>query len=148
MKIIILLLLTVQSYAQMTTEDKQTYAVAGFNAGYSRYVTGGLQLGVRTGNIYLSVDQLISITSAATVPKIIKANAGYNIGSLQPFVSYSYQTIGSTAEQYFKGTSDEFINGFRVGYGISYYFKNFPLSVTVQRQGKVNNIGIGMYKAL
>lgn len=145
MRVIILLLLATQSFAQMTREEKSTYAVAGFNAGYSKYATAGLELGVRTGNVYLSARQIISITSDATVPKIFTANAGYNIGSIQPFVSYGWQTIGKEKEQLFK---DEFINGFRIGYGVSYYFKNFPLSITAQRQGKVNNIGIGIYKAL
>lgn len=144
----VMLMISINSYCQLTTADKQTYAVAGFSAGYSKYVTAGLQFGVRTGNIYISIDQLISVTSNATTPKIFKANAGYNFGSLQPFVSYSYQTIGAESEQYYKGTPDEFINGFRVGYGLSYYFKNFPLSITAQRQGKVNNINVGMYKAL
>lgn len=136
-----------QTFGQLTTEDKQTFTVAGFNAGYSKNITAGLSLGVRTGNVYLSVAQIISLTSDATTPKIFTGNVGYNIGSLQPFVSYGYQTIGKEREQFFKGTSDEFLNAWRLGYGLSYYFRNAPVSVTVQRQGKVNNIGVGMYKS-
>lgn len=146
MKVIILLLLATSTFAQMT--EKQTYAVAGFNAGYSKYVTAGVELGLKTGNVYFSLNQIISLTSNATVPKVFTANAGYNIGSLQPFISYGYQTIGGEREQLFKGTSDEFKNGFRLGGGMKYYFKNFPLSITAQRQGKQNNLSLGIYKTL
>ncbi len=149
MKLLIILLLCANiCSAQMTREEKNTYAVLGFNAGYSKYITGGLELGLRTGNVYFSVNQIISLTSNGTIPKIFTANAGYNIGGFQPFISYGLQTIGAEREQYFHGTQDEFNNGFRFGGGLKYYFKELPLSITAQRTGKINNLSLGIYKGL
>lgn len=155
MKRIILMvavLTAAQTNAQLKKDsDRNTYVVAGFNAGYSLTAgkpTAGLQLGLRAGNVYLSVNQILPLTSSSIAPKIFSANAGYNIGGLQPFITYSYQSIGKESEQYFKNTVYAFTSGWRPGFGVSYYFSNLPLCMTIQRLGKQNNCGLSIYQAL
>ena len=146
---LLLIFASFSTKAQGSDLDKQTFALAQFNAGYSiqaKAPTFGVGFGVRTGNVYLSFDDLIAISRNALIPKIFKINAGYNIGSFQPFISCGYQTIGAEAEAYFKDTPDQFLNGFRLGYGVSYYFKQFPLCITLQQQGKQTNLSTGFYK--
>lgn len=130
--------------------DKTNFAVASFHAGYSlkynKPVTG-VSFGYRLNNIYASLGTLIAVSSDATVPKIVNSSIGYNIGQFQPFFSYLYQTIGKNAEAYFHGSNDEFSNGFKTGFGLSYYLQSAPICFTVGKYGKDINTGISIYKS-
>lgn len=129
---------------------KTNYAVFSADLGYTTNIkdmTGGLHLGYRFKNVFVSSGMIIRIGQNAVAPLIFPFNLGYNIGSFQPFISYSYESIGREAETRFKGTPNEFRNGFRPGAGLSYYFKTMPISLTAQRLGKQNNISIGIYQS-
>jgi hypothetical protein len=129
---------------------KDNYLVLAGNVGYTfniNSVTGALQLGYRIKDFYISANMIVKVTQNALAPIIFPFNVGYNIKGLQPFISYGFQTIGIEAETRFKNTKDEFINGWRVGGGVSYYFRQFPLSITIQQQGKQQNLSVGIYKA-
>lgn len=142
-------LITISVMAQ-NNDNKNTYPVLALDAGYSvraKAPSVQLQFGVRTGDVYFSLNEIIAVSRNAVTPKIFAVNAGYNIGSVQPFISAGYQSIGAEAEARFRDTPDEFTNGFRVGYGVSYYFKKFPLSITLQQQGKETIFSAGMYKS-
>lgn len=148
--VVLLIFFSVYCKAQGSNIDKKTFSLVQMGIGYSvsKAITGNVQFGVRTGNIYLSADELIAISENVLIPKIFKINAGYNIRSFQPFVSCGYQTIGAENEAYFKNTPQQFLNGFRFGYGISYYFKILPLSITITEQGKETNLIIAFYKII
>lgn len=154
MKTIITILLLISMYESKSQlnidESKTSYPVIGFSTGYSlsNGVNAGLQFGYRADNLYLNGDMIIPLTSSVFAPKIFTGSIGYNNGSFQGFISCGYHTIGGESEQYYKGTENEFINGFRFGGGIRYYPKTIPLSFTAQRQGKENILSVTLYKAL
>lgn len=126
----------------------QNYVIFGISAGYTQSVAPTLaaQLGLRSGDLYISANFIKKISSGRTSPIIVlPISVGYNIGSFQPFVSYGYQTIGKEAETLYEGTPQQFTNGWKPGFGLSYYYPLYPVYVTIQRQGKLNNISIGIY---
>lgn len=155
-QLLLFLLLPVISFAQGALEERQsiyshtapdTYIVGAMNVGYTlkpAAPTLGLQFGIRMENIYLSTGMTVSMKSVTQLS--LPFTLGYNIGPVQPFISYSDQTIGTEREAALKGTPDAFVNGWRWGYGLSYYSKKIKhLSVTLQRQGKQTNFSLGMY---
>lgn len=158
--LISILLIPIICYSQSKREDEQqsifghdvhlSYFVLGANTGFNFKINrpnAALNVGYRLYNFYASANMVVTTSFNSTNPIIFPFTLGYNIGSIQPFFSYSYQTIGAEAEQRFKGTPNEFINGWRTGFGLSYYFRNFPLSITAQRQGKINSLSVGVYKS-
>lgn len=133
---------------QTNDEDKESFAVVGFNAGYSKHVEAGLQFGYRFKNIYVSINQYIPVTSSSLAPKKHNASVGYNIGSFQAHLSYGYHFIGKVTEQYFRGTKDEYISGCKFGYGLSFYTVKYPINLTLQRTGKEFIASLTLYKTL
>ncbi len=154
MKTIILISIILSSHnsiAQQCLEDKTNYPVVGFSSGYNfthKSLNTGLHFGYKLDKIYLSSDMIIPLTRSVFVPFIFTVNGGVNISQFQPFVSINYSTIGGEAEQLFKGTQDQFINGFKFGYGIRYYPLSVPLCLTIQKQGKEVIASLTLYKAL
>jgi hypothetical protein len=144
----ILILGNLKCTAQIN-HDKHNYAVFGCNVGYNAKVErpeAGAQLGYRLKNFYLSSNMIVTTSFNALSPVLFPFNLGYNIGSFQPFISYGYHLIGKEAETRFKGNPDA-ISAWKPGFGLSFYFKQFPLSITIQRQGKINIASIGCYKS-
>lgn len=155
MKKLIFMLLIISSYsskAQLTIDEtKNSYPVVGFSTGYSlthSVLNAGLQFGYKADLLYLSGDMIIPLTSSAFVPKIFTVNLGVNVSQFQPFISTSYQSIGAESELYYKGTDNEFMSGFRFGYGIRYYPLFIPICFNIQRQGKEFITSLTIYKAL
>lgn len=135
------------SLAQNHDTQKTRYGVAAISAGYTLEagVTASAQAGYRAYNFYLNAGMAVTLTRNATTPVVFPISLGYNIGSIQPFISYCYQTIGAEAEQRFRDTPDQFLNGWRLGGGVSYYFKSTPLAITVQQQGKQVSFSLTRY---
>lgn len=132
-------------------ETKTNYPVVGFSTGYNvshKSLNGGLHFGYKANKIYLSGDMFVPLARSVFVPFILTTNVGVNLSQFQPFISYGYSTIGRESEQLFKGTQDEFVNGFRFGYGIRYYLRPFPLALNVQKQGKEFVSSLTIYKSL
>lgn len=153
--IIPLLLLILSSYNSKSQnnldENKKSCPVIGFSSGYSithKSLNAGLQFGYRVDKLYLSGDMIIPLTTNVFVPRIFAVNLGVNLSQFQPFISVNYSTIGEESEQLFKGTKNEFINGFRFGYGIRFYPLSVPLNFTVQKQGKEFITSLSIYKAI
>lgn len=140
--IVIAALCSCKSYAQ---DEKPNYVFLKFQTGYmyKQAFSGGMELGYRFNDFFVSTSAIIPATRKALAPKIFPVSIGRKIGQFEPFISYSIQTIGAEAEATFKGTPNEFINGWRVGYGLSYYFTNAPAEIKVQRQGKQTIASIG-----
>lgn len=152
---IFLMLLSTFAYSQESKDQelqmKQSYAVGQISTGYSfqnENLNLSPQFGYRYYNIYVSTALSIPLTYEPNVPELFINSIGYNIGSLQPFISYSYHTIGKEKESRYKSTLKEFNNGWKFGYGITYYYPSLPISLTLQQQGKETLLSVGMYRAL
>lgn len=160
-KLIILLsfLLPIICYSQGKREETQnlfghdvhtSYFVFGANVGFNFKIdrpNAAINLGYRFYNIYASANMIVTTSFNATNPIVFPFTLGYNIGSFQPFISDSYETVGAEAQQRFQDSPNAFKNGFKPGFGLTYYFINFPLSITAQRTGKINSLSVGVYKS-
>lgn len=155
----IVLLIPIFCFSQVKNDEHQSiyghsqneiYFVFGANTGFNFKIDrpqAQILLGYRIQNFYLSANMIVTTSFNATNPIVFPFNLGYNIGAFQPFISYGWESVGAEAEQRFKGTPNEFINGWKPGYGLSFYFKQFPLSITAQRTGKINSLSVGVYKS-
>lgn len=124
------------------------YTVFGVETGYNFNVNRpiiGAKLGYRYENVFVSASMMITTTFNAAAPFVFPMSVGYNIGSFQPFLSYSAQIIGKEAASRLKEEGIIFKDGWRPGAGITYFMKSIPLSFTIQRQGKINSLVIGCY---
>ena len=150
--------LTSNGFAQMNNDNnrqtiyghdtKDNYIVVGINGGYltnAKKFSGELNAGGRMGDIYFAFYDVIPISFDALTPKVFGSQLGYDIGQFQVSVLYSYFTVGKEAEARLKGTDQEYKNGWKFGYGGSFYFKKFPIVLNYKRLDKNDCFSTGIY---
>jgi hypothetical protein len=144
-----LFFISIQTSAQHSLV-KKSYFIVQMSAGYAiqpKVFNLTTQFGYKYENLYVSTNLVTRLSRNATLPFMFINNIGYNIGSFQPFISYGYHFIGKEAEQRFRNTPDQFLNGWRPGYGISYYYPLKPISFTIQQQGDQTLLSLGIYQS-
>ncbi len=117
--------------------------VLGTGVGYSvgKSAVMNLQAGMKFNNSHLYYNQLIHLTRASDIPQIFGVRYGYNIGSFQPHIGYDYH-LGNT------DIKNNKVSGWRFGYGVTKYFPECPLMISVSRSGKYTFLVAGFYKVL
>lgn len=128
--------------------NKTTFVYTGINVGYINKInsgTIGLEVGIKNGNLATELFMIVPTTTLAISPRMFGINVGYQIDHFKPFLGIVRQTVGAEVEQKFKGTSDEFINQYTSVYGITYYNRLVPLSITIEKLGKYSLASLGCY---
>lgn len=101
-----------------------------------------LQIGAKIAeHHHIYYNQLVNLTRKSNVPQILGLRYGYSIDTWQPFIGYDFH----------KGSSDKTndkLTRFDIAYGISKYFKDFPLMINLGKSGKYITVSVGMYKII
>ncbi|MEO6452940.1 MAG: hypothetical protein ABIN97_02645 [Ginsengibacter sp.] len=118
--------------------------VIGMGAGYTTAKSPviNLQFGFKAGNNLIYYTQLIHTTRNINAPQLLGLRYGYNICDFQLSAGLDYHLFG---REYKAGKHEE---GFHYGFGITKYFKSFPLKVDAGMSGKYIIANIGFYKVL
>lgn len=154
---IILVLISLYGSAQNLRETpqsiygnkKESFLYSGIGVGFMSKInspTASLICGVKSGDhTNVELFMVIPVTNSSLAPRNFGVEYGYQISHFKPFIGAAYQTIGAEREAAFKGTPDQFLNGWRLSGGISYYSQKVPLYFTLQQLGKYTNAALGIY---
>lgn len=93
----------------------------------------GFDAGYHFGHHYAGADSHLYFSRQRNIPVEVDLHYGYNIGSLQPFVTAGFYTCGGEAVH-----NKEGVSGIAFGAGMSYTFQRLPLRLTTGITG--NNI--------
>lgn len=152
----LLLFITVNVMGQEQKKDQQkvvgheklSFIYTGMNFGYMNKVnspTVELNAGLKVWHYNAELFMIVPTRILAVTPKMFGIKAGYQIGHFKPFIGLVDMSVGKETETRFKGTPDEFINGWRMGAGIAYYSKSFPFTISIEQLGKYICGNIGCY---
>jgi hypothetical protein len=116
---------------------------AGMGVGYTTAKSPifSLQAGYKLSKSLFYYNQLIHITTRASVPQILGIRYGYYLGSFQPNVGFDYYVLSSD-----KYKADKLEEGFHFAFGITKNFKNIPLKIDLGMSYKYIIACIGVYK--
>lgn len=128
--VVVFILFSLFSFAQ------KNEAIFSADLGYSfhyKKIGFGLNGGYHFDHNYLGVDTHLYFSQSRNIPVEVDLHYGYNIGSLQPFVTAGFYTCGGEAVHNHEG-----VCGIAFGAGMSYFFPRLPLKLTTGITG--NNI--------
>ena len=130
--LIICLLFSQNTFCQ----NKSVYC--GLASGYNLngWAQAEINVGLQVSHASIEIAGDAPLTRSSTAPGSVAMRLGFKMGSFKPFFEGVYKSIGSEEEVYFKGTKKQFVNGFRLGGGLTYYNNKIPIFITAERSGK------------
>jgi len=143
--VIALLLINSKSFSQ---------PVVGLGGGFSFEATVplmNLQAGARFGDSHVCYNQIIHLTRKADVNQIIGIRYGYNIKTFQPFAGYDYHLNSNAINEEANPrivVKNKNKRGFHPSYGLTKYFKELPLMISICKSYKYVSFTFGLYKML
>jgi len=117
-------------------QNKSVYC--GLASGYNLkgWAQAEINVGLQVKQASIEIAGDAPLNRSSTAPGSVAMRLGFKIGSFKPFFEGVYKSIGMEEEAYFKGTSIQFKNGFRLGGGLTYYNNKIPIFISAERSGK------------
>jgi hypothetical protein len=141
----VLILLSVSLKAQRFQMDRKTGVAAGISGGYSskNCTIGNLSLGwmfKKQNHVSINL-QVLGKIDAADIPVIGEARFGHSFGAVELYGGLGYHYASSDGEKFI----NDYVNGWKPGYGIIFKFPQTPFTVSAAMSGKIFSIQAGIF---